>query len=124
MLKELLGYIGRDEKKHTGLAALYLPVVLPTVGRLELPVIKAKQLYWSFCLDRTIYNHRHDADALGIDLYDAMIKGLAAQERLVAEIGTNRGIWKNRWLEGMSLRLYKEHTERRKAAMRAVPRAA
>ena len=119
LLQEVLVYIARDEKKHTGLAALYLPFVLPKAGILELQVIKAKQVYWSFCLDKTIYNHRFDADALGIDLYAAMIQGIEAQERLVEQIGTKRGIWKNRWLEGMSLRLYKEHAERRKAATRA-----
>ena len=119
LLKELLTYVARDEKKHTGLAALYLPFVLPTAGLVELQVIKAKQVYWSFCLDKTIYNHRFDADALGIDLYAAMIEGLESQERLVEQIGTRRGIWKNRFLEGLSLRLYKQHAERRKAAMRA-----
>ena len=118
LLTELLAYIARDEKKHTGLAALYLPFVLPKAGFLELQVIKAKQVYWSFCLDKTIYNHRFDADALGIDLYAAMIQGIEAQERLVEQIGTKRGIWKNRFLEGLSLKLYKEHAERRKAAMR------
>ncbi len=124
LLKELLTYIARDEKKHTGLAALYLPFVLPKAGLLELQIIKAKQLYWSFCLDRTIYNHRFDADALGIDLYAAMIDGLESQERLVEQIGTRRGIWKNRWLEGLSLKLYKEHAERRKAAIRVQEAAA
>jgi rubrerythrin len=119
LLKELLEYIGRDEKKHTGLAAIYLPIVLPQTSQLTLPWIKAKQVYWSFCLDRTIYNHRFDADALGIDLYDAMIEGLKAQERLVEQMGTKRGIWKNSFLEGMSLRLYKQHAERRRAQQAA-----
>jgi hypothetical protein len=109
LLKELLDYIGRDEKKHTGLAALYLPVLLPHVGRLALPMIKAKQVYWSFCLDKTIYNHRFDADALGIDLHGAMLEGLRAQERLVESMGTRRGIWKNRFLEGLTLRNYEKH---------------
>jgi rubrerythrin len=118
LLNELLGYIARDEKKHTGLAALYLPFVLPKAGFVELQLIKAKQVYWSFCLDKTIYNHRFDADALGIDLYAAMIQGIEAQERLVDQIGTRRGIWKNRFLEGLSLKLYKEHAERRKAELR------
>jgi rubrerythrin len=116
LLAQVLEYVGRDEKKHTGLAAIYLPHVLPKLSAWELPVIKAKQLYWSFCLDRTIYNHRHDADALGIDLYDAMIKGLEAQERIVAQIGTRRGIWKNNFLEGLSLEVYKRHRERQSTA--------
>jgi rubrerythrin len=109
LIKDVLRYVARDEKKHTGLAAIYLPELLPKIGPFDVPLIKAKQLYWSFCLDRTIYNHRHDADALGIDLYAAMIKGLESQERLVEQMGTKRGIWKNRFLEAMSLRLYKRH---------------
>src|SRR3989304_2811155 len=63
----------------------------------ELPLLCARQLYWSFCLDRVIYNHRRDADALGIDLHDAVQKGVRSQERLVANMGTARGIWKDRF---------------------------
>jgi rubrerythrin len=114
LLKEVLEYVARDEKKHTGLAAIYLPTIIGKSAAWELPYIKAKQVYWSFCLDRTIYNHRFDADALGIDLYDAMIKGLEAQERIVESMGTRRGIWKNKFLEGMSLRLYRKHQEQRR----------
>ena len=113
LLKEVLRYVARDEKKHTGLAAIYLPEVLKKVSLLDIPYIKAKQVFWSFCLDRTIYNHRHDADALGIDLHAAMLKGIQSQERLVEQLGTRKAIWKNRFLEAMSLRLYKRHQERR-----------
>jgi hypothetical protein len=109
LLKEVLHYVQRDEKKHTGLAAIYLPHVMKQLRSWELPIIRARQVYWSFCLDRTIYNHRHDADALGIDLYDAMVKGIKSQERLVEQLGTKRGIWKNTVLEGIALRFYRRH---------------
>lgn len=75
--------------------------------------MKLRQVYWAFCLDRTIYHHRFDADALGIDLHAAMLRGLESQERLVDAMGTRRGIWKSRFLEGLSLRLYRRHEERR-----------
>ena len=114
LLREVLEYVARDEKKHTGLAALYLPSILDSVPAWQVPLIKARQLYWSFCLDRTIYNHRHDADALGIDLHGAMLKGIESQERLVAQMGTHRAIWKNRFLEGISLHFYKLHSSKRK----------
>jgi len=110
LLKEVLGYVQRDEKKHTGLAAVYLPVVLAKLSPLDIPYIKAKQLYWSFCLDRTIFNHRRDADALGIDMYQAVLKGIRSQERIVEEMGISRGIWKNRLLEGISLFFYRRHS--------------
>jgi rubrerythrin len=113
MISEVLTYVERDEKKHTGLAAIYLPSILDSLRFYEIPALKARQVYWSFCLDRTIYNHRAEADALGIDLFDAVRKGIRSQERLVAQMGTNRGIWKNRFLEGLSLRMYKRHRSRK-----------
>jgi rubrerythrin len=115
LLREILRYVARAEKKHTGIAAIYLPCVVDALPAWQIPFIKARQVYWAFCLDRTIYNHRFDADALGIDLYGAMIKGLESQERLVAQMGTRRAIWKNRFLEGLSLRLYRKHAEKRAA---------
>jgi rubrerythrin len=113
LLREVLSYVARDEKKHTGIAAIYLPRILERAGMVRLEMVKLRQVYWSFCLDRTIYNHRHDADALGIDLFDAMIKGIKSQDRLVESMGTRRGIWKNKFLEGLSLRMYKKHNEER-----------
>ena len=113
LLKEILAYVARDEKKHTGLAAIYLPAILDKVGRVEARIVKLRQLYWAFCLDRTIYNHRYDADALGIDLHAAMVKGIESQDRLVEQLGTRRAIWKNSFLESISLRLYRQHNERR-----------
>jgi rubrerythrin len=121
LLKEILAYVARDEKKHTGLAAIYLPSLLPTVGPLDLQIMKARQVFWSFCLDRTIYNHRHDADALGIDLYAAMLKGLESQDRLVQKMGTTRGIWKSSFIEKMALRMYRKHNERRRSAAGSPP---
>jgi rubrerythrin len=116
LLKEVLKYVQRDEKKHTGLAAIYLPSVLDKVRWRDIPFIKARQVYWSFCLDRTIYNHRYDADALGIDLYAAMVKGLEAQQHIVEQMGTARGIWKNTFVEGLALRMYKKHNLQKRAA--------
>lgn len=112
-VKEVLRYVERDEKKHTGLAAIYLPRVLGGLRPWEIPYIKAKQMYWGFCLERTTYAHRHEAAALGIDLYDAMQKVLAGQDRIVSEMGTRRGIWKNRMLERISLAAFKSDRDRR-----------
>ena len=120
LLKQVLQYVARDEKKHTGLAAIYLPQILGRVGPLEARLIELRQLYWAFCLDRTIYNHRFDADALGIDLHTAMVKGIESQDRLVASLGTRHGIWKSAFLESISLGLYRRHNERRRANGRPV----
>ncbi|HLU67400.1 MAG TPA: ferritin-like domain-containing protein [Kofleriaceae bacterium] len=115
-VKEVLAYVERDEKKHTGLAAIYLPTVLGKLRPWEIPFIKAKQMYWGFCLERTTYAHRHDATALGIDLYEAMQRVLRAQDKLVAEMGTRRGIWKSRTLERMSLSAFRQYRDRMRAA--------
>ena len=115
-VKEVLAYVERDEKKHTGLAAIYLPSMLVKLRPWEIPYVKAKQVYWGFCLERTTYAHRHEAAALGIDLHDAMEKTLRSQDRLVEQMGTRRGIWKSRTLENISLAAFRRFQDRRAAA--------
>lgn len=114
-VKQVLSYVERDEKKHTGLAAIYLPRVLGDLHAWDIPYLKAKQMYWGFCLERTVYAHRREADALGIDLYEAMKRVLKAQERIVADMGTRRGIWKNRAMESISLASFRRFRDRRAA---------
>ena len=115
-VKEVLTYVERDEKKHTGLAAIYLPRVLRDLPPWHIPYLKAKQMYWGFCLERTTYAHRHDAEALGIDLYEAMVRVLRAQERIIGEMGTRRAIWKNELLERVSLASFRRFRDRRASA--------
>jgi rubrerythrin len=115
-VKEVLTYVERDEKKHTGLAAIYLPRVLRDLPPWHIPYLKAKQMYWGFCLERTTYAHRHDADALGIDLYEAMTRVLRSQEKIIGEMGTRRAIWKNTTLERVSLASFRRFRDRRAAA--------
>ena len=115
-VKEVLTYVERDEKKHTGLAAIYLPRVLRDLPPWHIPYLKAKQMYWGFCLERTTYAHRHDADALGIDLYEAMTRVLRSQERIIGEMGTRRAIWKNTTLERVSLASFRRFRDRRASA--------
>src|SRR5262249_13678885 len=99
LICQLLDYVARDEKKHTGLAVLYLPSVLKKIGFVEAEWLQAQQLYWTFCVSQAIWNHRREAEALNIDIHSALERGINAQDHLVEQMGIRRGIFKNRTLE-------------------------
>jgi rubrerythrin len=107
LLRKVLEYVGRDEKKHTALAVLYLPQVMKTVGLVEAQHLYLRQVYWSFCISSAIWDHRREADALGIDIQTALRRGIDAQDRLVEQMGVRRAIFKNKTLENMVLNMYK-----------------
>jgi len=107
LIRQVLEYVARDEKKHTALAVLYLPSVLRNVGVMEERILKVRQLYWTFCISRSSWNHRAEADLLNIDIALALEHGIAAQDRLVEQMGMRRGIWKSRSLEEVVVRMYK-----------------
>ncbi len=111
-IKEVLSYVERDEAKHTGLAAIYLPPLLATLRPWEVPYLKAKQAYWSICLERTVFAHRRDAAAIGIDLADAMGKCLQSQHKIVESMGTRRGIWRNDLMERISIAAFRHEMDR------------
>ena len=104
---KVLEYVARDEKKHTGLAVIYLPSILKKVGPLEAEILRARQVYWTFCVSQSIWNHRREADALGIDIQTALRRGIEGQDRLVEAMGIRRGIFKSRFLEGIVISMYK-----------------
>jgi rubrerythrin len=108
LLRKVLEYVGRDEKKHTALAVLYLPNVLKKVGFLEAQELYLRQVYWSFCISSAIWDHRREADALSIDIRSALKKGIDAQDRLVEQMGVRRAIFKNKTLEKMVLNMYED----------------
>jgi rubrerythrin len=107
LTRQVLEYVARDEKKHTGLAVIYLPSVLRKVGRVEAELLRARQVYWTFCVSQAIWNHRREADLLGIDIQIALKRGIEGQDRLVEAMGVRRGIFKSRFLEGIVLSMYK-----------------
>jgi rubrerythrin len=111
-VKEVLAYVERDEAKHTGLAAIYLPALLDTLRPWEVPYVKAKQAWWSICLERTVFAHRREAAALGIDLADAMDRCLKSQHKIVEAMGTRRGIWRNQLMERVSLATFRREMDR------------
>jgi hypothetical protein len=108
LIKTVLEYVGRDEKKHTGLAVLYLPKVLESVGAIESHLLWAKQIYWSFCVTQAIWDHRREAAALGIDIRKGLERGIAAQDHLVEQMGIRRGIFKSATLEKLVMSRYRQ----------------
>ncbi len=106
LIRKVLEYVGRDEKKHTGLAVLYLPKILQQVGFVESHLLWAKQIYWTFCVSQAIWDHRREAAALGIDIQQGLKKGIAAQDHLVEQMGIRRGIFKSRTLENLVISMY------------------
>lgn len=108
LLRQVLTYVARDEKKHTALAVLYLPQVLKKVGFLEAQHLYARQIYWSFCISSAIWDHRREAASLDIDIQSALKKGIDAQDRLVEQMGMKKAIFKNKRLEQMVLNLYQK----------------
>jgi ribonucleotide reductase beta subunit family protein with ferritin-like domain len=106
LLRQVLTYVARDEKKHTALAVLYLPQVLKKVGFLEAQHLYARQIYWSFCISSAIWDHRREAASLSIDIQSALQRGIDAQDRLVEQMGMKKAIFKNKRLEQMVLNLY------------------
>jgi rubrerythrin len=113
LIKKVLEYVGRDEKKHTGLAVLYLPEILRKVGFVESHMLWAKQIYWTFCVSQAIWDHRREADALGIDMHAGLKKGIAAQDHLVEQMGIRRGIFKSPTLEKLVLSVYERDSQRK-----------
>jgi rubrerythrin len=107
LIRQVLDYVARDEKKHTGLAVLYLPSVLNKIGFVEREWLWAQQVYWTFCVSQSIWNHRREADALGIDIRAALQRGISAQDHLVEQMGIRRGIFKSRTLENIVIGMYK-----------------
>ena len=112
LIRKVLEYVGRDEKKHTGLAVLYLPKILERVGFVESHLLWAKQIYWTFCVSQAIWDHRREAAALGIDIQQGLKKGIAAQDHLVEQMGIRRGIFKSRTLEGLVMSMYDRERKR------------
>lgn len=106
LIRKVLEYVGRDEKKHTGLAVLYLPKILKKVGPIESHLLWAKQIYWTFCVSQAIWDHRREAAALNIEIQSALKKGIAAQDHLVDQMGIRRGIFKSKTLENLVLSVY------------------
>ena len=108
----MLEYVARDEKKHTGLAVLYLPSILKKVGFVEardsagapdlLDVLHVAVDLGSPPRSGRA-RHRHPP---------ALRRGIDAQDRLVEAMGIRRGIFKSKTLENLVLSMYKPRSRK------------
>jgi hypothetical protein len=109
VLADLLHYFHRDEARHVGLGKLYLPEILNKLSRREALQLQLYQLWLITFMQFSIEYHRRDAEALGIDIGDAMRKALRDQTEMLEDIKQTRGVrgvvllpkrlrFVNRWL--------------------------
>jgi hypothetical protein len=70
-LQQVFELVARDEKKHTGLASLYLPTLLRGTGRLERLRLYRKQAQWASLVALSVIALRDDAIQFDVDLVAA-----------------------------------------------------
>lgn len=92
LVSEVLGYIARDEKKHTAIAVLYLPKLLKELSPLAATRLKAKQAKWVMLGLGMVWDGYEPARQLGIDLGKAGQKALKDHYRLLDRMDSTRGL--------------------------------
>jgi hypothetical protein len=92
VLADLLYYFQRDEARHIGLGKLYLPELLPRLSRREALQAQIYQLWLVTFMQMSIEFHRKDAELLGLDIHEAMMKALRDQGEMLDEIKGAKGV--------------------------------
>ncbi|MDP2339341.1 MAG: ferritin-like domain-containing protein [Deltaproteobacteria bacterium] len=92
VVRQVLEYVARDEKKHTAIAVLYLPSLLAKLPAHKAAWLYAKQVKWltlGLCMVKDGYE---DARALNIDLASAGQKALHQHYKLRESMSSTRGL--------------------------------
>ncbi len=92
LVRQVLDYIARDEKKHTAIAVLYLPALLEKLPAYKVPWLYAKQAKWLTLGLMMVKDGYADARQLNIDLADAGQKALRQHYKLREQMGSKRGL--------------------------------
>jgi rubrerythrin len=92
LVRQVLDYVARDEKKHTAVAVLYLPSLLETLPAHKLAYLYAKQAKWLTLGMMMVKDGYKDAQLLGVDLAAAGQRALKQHYRLRAQMKTTRGL--------------------------------
>lgn len=92
LVRSVLDYVARDEKKHTAIAVLYLPALLKTLGPVDLAKLQWKQAKWLLLGVGMVKDGYEEARTLQIDLAAAGQKALKEHYRLRNQMETTRGL--------------------------------
>ncbi len=92
LVRQVLEYVARDEKKHTAIAVLYLPALLEKLPPHKAAWLYAKQVKWLSMGLLMVKDGYEDARLLNIDLAKAGQKALRQHYRLREQMGSTRGL--------------------------------
>jgi rubrerythrin len=92
LVKQVLDYIARDEKKHTAIAVLYLPSLLRDLPAHKRAWLYGKQVKWLGLGLMMVKDGHRDANILGIDLAAAGHRALKQHYKLREQMGNTSGL--------------------------------
>jgi rubrerythrin len=92
LVRQVLEYVARDEKKHTAVAVLYLPTLLEQLPAHKLAYLYAKQAKWLGLGMMMVKDGYKDARVLNVDLAGAGQRALKQHYKLREQMKTTRGL--------------------------------
>jgi rubrerythrin len=92
LVRQVLDYVARDEKKHTAIAVLYLPSLLEDLPTHKLAYLYGKQAKWLALGMMMVKDGYKDAQVLNVDLAGAGQRALKQHYKLREQMKTTRGL--------------------------------
>ena len=92
LVRSVLDYVARDEKKHTAIGVLYLPALLQALPPHKLVWLQMKQVKWLALGLGMVKDGYPDARLLKIDLRGAGQKALKQHHRMREQLSSTRGL--------------------------------
>ena len=92
LVRQVLDYIARDERKHTAIAVLYLPALLEDLSSTGASLLQLKQVKWLSLGVGMVKDGYEQARILDIDLAAAGQRALRDHYRLREQMPSKRGL--------------------------------
>lgn len=92
LVRQVLEYVARDEKKHTAIGVLYLPSLLEKLPPHKVAWLQMKQVKWLALGLGMVKDGYADARLLKIDLAAAGQQALRQHYKLREQLGSRRGL--------------------------------